>query len=184
MKGGQGLLLLDVTPLTLGFENVGGVTTTLINRNNAILSTYHDNQPGVNTQVFEGVRPMAKDNHLLGKLELGGTPPAPHGQPQNEDFNLIDGQLRITRSAADNKGLSEKLDDDEKEGFDGSECGDVKVAKCDASANRTSTAPRAATWRTARSATPRRTSWRSATPRCGARKNSGTCKDAPSVLEN
>ncbi len=109
------IVLLDVTPLSLGIETMGGVFTKLVERNTTIpthksqtFSTAEDNQPGVDVMIFQGERPMARDNKLLGNFKLDGIAPAPRGLPKIEVSFDIDANGIVNVTARDERSGKEQ----------------------------------------------------------------------------
>merc|ERR1711971_904266 len=106
--GNTDMVIIDTVPLSLGIETVGGVMSKIINRNTAIptkksqvYSTAADNQNTITISVYEGERPMIKDNHFLGKFDMTGIPPAPRGVPQIEVTFSVDANGMLQVSAKD-----------------------------------------------------------------------------------
>ena len=134
------VLLLDVTPLSLGIETMGGVNTKLIEANTTIptnksqiFSTAQDNQPSVEIHVLQGERPMAKDNKTIGRFHLDGIPPAPRGKPQIEVKFDIDANGIIKVSATDKE--TGKSQDIRIEATSGLTEEEIEKMKKDAEAN-------------------------------------------------
>ena len=134
------VLLLDVTPLSLGIETMGGVFTKLIESNTTIptkksetFSTASDNQPSVEIHILQGERPMAKDNRTIGRFHLDGIPPSPRGIPQIEVIFDIDanGILHVTaKDKATGKSQNIRI-----EASSGLSDDDIKKMKSEAEAN-------------------------------------------------